>query len=1327
MASDSSDDMEMVSGEAWEKAQEGRAPSSPSGRGQDLGAPPIKTEDSDLDEEKLDQLAALEHGLDTLGLEGFYGPGYLRLILRRGQPDQYITFALAAQGLGLTEEALDAEFRVATSEWPDKKGVPGPAYVYARRYLRDRFLNAQEESQARGGSGPEVQDPEQAEAPNDATPAPTPSEPARDPDPTQEKSVRLQEPPREPDQTSKKPARSSTPAPPAQNRKNRSGPRDHVKCQCAYCLGKASEDPDPTDAQRAAMEEAMDEVGLPLDFFTDAEFARLARAADVNLPCVQARLMIGIEANRLEMDMSDVDPALVDEIVHRVKNQYTMQGSRQIIRNSVRNTNWKFMIARFVAPKRKKVKGRPWKTLNLSVEQAYQESDATGRFVERYPAGFQSLPTSGYANWCMFFAIHRALVIEFGERAPTLVQLFRSYVQLGQNAEIWQDMGARHNFRIDQAAAFVNEVTRRLLNETVQIGMIRPDGPEGQPRATLYDNGEEAEGQGPNRVIWILYSEGVAGHYEPVVGPNFGDDRDQRRAFQRQVAGQDRQTVDAILYLDQQLRNRNMTMTDLDDDEAERWMMLLRSTPREEWDVYVESMVGEPNLDNVLAMQIQEEALNGEDDMWNAAPSSNPVAEKTPPMGSPASEPEASAVPANQEEEVVGDDPGGKATGTSQSGEIIEEEGAPAPNPNPNAPDGDDDPPSDGDGSPGPGPEDDSDGSEDGDPNAGIQGGIVRPAGGHTDQRVEIWMGPNPRRPDYLPQLLGHRRYTIVDTRDGQRAVPTSILAIPETGRAYLPTCVRDYLRSLSRAQMPSDVPPPVRDRLDSLLNTYNWAMKPSCQPLSRRWDKTRHALLSIALVAATNRRGRQFDRVAEFLRVQGAEDLLDPNLSLGFDEELRLVNAQSGRVICEAGRWATESRETLIDRRHRASDRQLPEGEDRFRERQEDYRRRSDQDPRLTYQRTGWRDAGDRPVIRVVGELFAEDNEADARDLEQIPLNVFARDEHQKKFARSVGCSMPHEPGSRTVSRTPPLMAIGDEGIDQPGRLQVVNDVRLLVHRVLQYYTERTGTPLDSANLVGEITREIRDLQDHVPVADPENAGRVLDRGFLYYFVGNRNRKRLYEFLRDRIGDHIAQTRGEGIPWAILQSIERDLNLLGPQLLHLIVDENGVLSAARKFGQGASEGSHYTDTYSFLRDNPDPIVVEPRGQKTPSTWKERSLKRKAGANVSPRRPGQKDYSKKAPRRARQKGGRAGAIERAMETILQGMRRPGEDLMTAAQRFAEDMSHRQQQGRDEENPVDLTGDEPKEEPDQEGPLIDLDEDNENPGPEDGEDGGDGVF
>ncbi|KAI7782232.1 hypothetical protein LA080_013778 [Diaporthe eres] len=57
-----------------------------------------------------------------------------------------------------------------------------------------------------------------------------------------------------------------------------------------------------------------------------------------------------------------------------------------------------------------------------------------------------------------------------------------------------------------------------------------------------------------------------------------------------------------------------------------------------------------------LSGQIQDEALNGGDDMWEAALSSNPVAEKTPPTGNPTPEFEVSAVSAEQEEEIVSND-----------------------------------------------------------------------------------------------------------------------------------------------------------------------------------------------------------------------------------------------------------------------------------------------------------------------------------------------------------------------------------------------------------------------------------------------------------------------------------------------------------------------------------------------------------------------------------------------------------------------------------------------------------------------------------------------
>lgn len=75
--------------------------------------------------------------------------------------------------------------------------------------------------------------------------------------------------------------------------------------------------------------------------------------------------------------------------------------------------------------------------------------------------------------------------------------------------------------------------------------------------------------------------------------------------------------MDAILYLDDHLRSRGMMMTDLDDEEAENWMRLLRAQPLEDWDVYVESMVGKPDPNIILAMQAQYGDLYEEDGTWD--------------------------------------------------------------------------------------------------------------------------------------------------------------------------------------------------------------------------------------------------------------------------------------------------------------------------------------------------------------------------------------------------------------------------------------------------------------------------------------------------------------------------------------------------------------------------------------------------------------------------------------------------------------------------------------------------------------------------------------
>lgn len=47
-------------------------------------------------------------------------------------------------------------------------------------------------------------------------------------------------------------------------------------------------------------------------------------------------------------------------------------------------------------------------------------------------------------------------------------------------------------------------------------------------------------------------------------------------------------------------------------------------------------------------------------------------------------------------------------------------------------------------------------------------------------------------------------------------------------------------------------------------------ATKPSCQPLSRRLDKTNHALLSITLTAATSKRGKTVEGIEVLLGTKG-------------------------------------------------------------------------------------------------------------------------------------------------------------------------------------------------------------------------------------------------------------------------------------------------------------------------------------------------------------------------------------------------------------------------------------------------------------------------
>lgn len=86
----------------------------------------------------------------------------------------------------------------------------------------------------------------------------------------------------------------------------------------------------------------------------------------------------------------------------------------------------------------------------------------------------------------------------------------------------------------------------------------------------------------------------------------------------------------------------------------------------------------------------------------------------------------------------------------------------------------------------------------------------------------------------------------------------------------------------------------------------------------------------------------------------------------------------------------------------------------------------------------------------------------------------------------------------------------------------------------------------------------------------------KMVDRGCLYYFVGNANRKRAYEFLRDRIHQYLTRTLRRVVPGPLQRAIENDLNKLGPDFLHLVIRQDHTLSAPRKYGQGVTESTYY-------------------------------------------------------------------------------------------------------------------------------------------------------
>jgi hypothetical protein len=100
----------------------------------------------------------------------------------------------------------------------------------------------------------------------------------------------------------------------------------------------------------------------------------------------------------------------------------------------------------------------------------------------------------------------------------------------------------------------------------------------------------------------------------------------------------------------------------------------------------------------------------------------------------------------------------------------------------------------------------------------------------------------------------------------------------------------------------------------------------------------------------------------------------------------------------------------------------------------------------------------------------------------------------------------------------------------------------------------------------------------------DSDDPGRKVDKGILYYFVGNRNRWRVNRFLRSRIHKFPMIQVGIKDDKNLYKAIERDLQLLGPKYLSLVVAIDTSEGVPRKYGQGLQYGGSRNDVSAFLR-----------------------------------------------------------------------------------------------------------------------------------------------
>lgn len=478
--------------------------------------------------------------------------------------------------------------------------------------------------------------------------------------------------------------------------------------------------------------------------------------------------------------------------------------------------------------------------------------------------------------------------------------------------------------------------------------------------------------------------------------------------------------------------------------------------------------------------------------------------------------------------------------------------------------------------------------------------------------------------PIYIPRFSNADRYALVEMIHGRRAVPRVVLYMTEGMRVYTPTSVRLYLQLLSWSRLPTSIPPSVREELAAGLATFCWLMKTSCQPVARQWKKTKHPFLSIILSAATNQQGETFQAVEDHLEREEMSELKDPAAELTEDAEGRLSIASTGKVICENGDWGPEFPGFIF---HRNSARSLPRDEKTFRPKHESWRQKSTKDPRLFHQPTGKTDKYGRPVFRSLGEFFADDNSAASQDAERIPLDTFTRTPGQKAFARFVGCSTPHEKGDDDDEKPDPPSSVEDLSLPV-GRQKAITQTRKVLQHILDVYTKRAGRTIDAKAMIKKTATEMKNLDDYHSTDDSNDEGVRADRGFIYYFIGNRNRQRYYKFLRPRLQDFVRQEHGQAALNQHKVLLERELSVAGPKFVELVIATESQTGTPRKHGQGSKVVADRENLDEYLKEHPEPVEVLPRGKPTKPRMTATKRRAVAGEKGHPRKKGRSAKSK---------------------------------------------------------------------------------------------------